>query len=301
MIDFGLTTVGEDVTRLGSGRPQPPRGTRREANIGAGERAAFALGGGIMAATGIGLALERRSWGGLVLAAAGGVLTYRGLSGHCPVYTALGMHEDDATATANPLTREITVEHAITIQRRPEDLYARWRDLANLPRILRHIQKIEVLDERRSRWTVAGPAHTQLEWEAEITDEQPGKRIAWRAVEQASVPNTGSVRFEPAGADRGTVVRISLTLQPPAGVVGAAIAKLFGRDPAQQVREDLRRFRQLMETGELATSDGPSARRGRPAPPQPVTAPRPVEDPVTEASEQSFPASDPPAFNPGAP
>jgi uncharacterized membrane protein len=139
----------------------------------------------------------------------------------------------------------------------PAELYAFWRNFENLPRIMEHLESVTVLDDRRSRWAVKGPAGTTVEWEAVIHNEVPNELIAWKSVDGAQVPNAGSVHFTPAPGDRGTEVRVVLEYEPPAGKLGVAVARLFGEEPGFQVREDLRRFKQLVEAGELPVSEIP--------------------------------------------
>jgi uncharacterized membrane protein len=122
---------------------------------------------------------------------------------------------------------------------------------------MEHLERVEVLDDRRSRWTVRGPAGRALSWEAVVHNEIPGELIAWKSAEDADVPNAGSVHFSDAPGGRGTEVRVVLEYDPPAGALGVAIARLFGEEPGIQVREDLRRFKQLVETGELPVSEIP--------------------------------------------
>ena len=167
----------------------------------------------------------------------------------------------------------IHVRKSITIDRPPAELYERWHDLTKLPRIMRHLESVEMTGPRRSRWRAKGPAGATIEWEAETVDDEPGRRIAWQSVADATVPNRGAVDFVPAPRDRGTILRVDLRYEPPGGAAGAAIAKLFGEEPSQQIGDDLRRFKQLVETGEIATGASPSARR-RPSlydrPPEPA-------------------------------
>jgi uncharacterized membrane protein len=108
----------------------------------------------------------------------------------------------------------------------------------------------------RSHWVAKGPAGTSVEWDAEITEDRPGERIAWRSVEGADVENSGAVSFEAAPGGRGTIVRVELEYNPPGGFLGAGLARLFGEEPGQQVDADLRRFKQVMETGEVVVSEG---------------------------------------------
>jgi uncharacterized membrane protein len=168
------------------------------------------------------------------------------------------------------------VAQSIAINRPPEELYRFWRDFQNLPRFMKHLESVEVHKHEagksastapeqssgeRSHWVVKGPAGMTVEWDAEIIEDHPNEWIAWRSLEGADVDNTGSVRFERAPGNRGTVVRVRMQYAPPAGVLGATVAKLFGEDPAWQVKDDLRRFKQVMEIGEVITTEGQPAGR----------------------------------------
>jgi uncharacterized membrane protein len=169
-----------------------------------------------------------------------------------------------------PAKRGIHVTEVITVNRSADDIYQFWRDFENLPRFMRHLESVHVSDELHSYWRAKAPAGMTVGWDAEIIDDTPGERISWRSMEGADVPNAGSVRFKPAPGDRGTVVTVQIEYMPPGGAIGAAIAKLFGEEPSQQVRDDLRLFKQVMETGEVVRSDatlhGPTAAQ-RPAQP----------------------------------
>jgi uncharacterized membrane protein len=162
---------------------------------------------------------------------------------------------------AGPQDRAVRFTKTITIERSPEDLYAFWRDLRNLPRIMKHVQEIRVIDDRRSHWVVRTPDGSTTEWDAEITEDEPNRRLAWRSLPGAQVENAGSVRFDPAPGGRGTVVTAEMQYRPPAGVVGETIARLFGASPERLVGENLRALKQLMETGEIATTEGQPAGR----------------------------------------
>jgi len=155
----------------------------------------------------------------------------------------------------------IHVRTSTTIDRSPQELYERWHDLTELPGIMRHVASVEMTGPKRSRWRVHGPAGTMIEWEAETVEDHPGRRIAWQSVDGATIPNRGAVEFLAAPGDRGTILRVDLRYEPPGGAAGAAIATLFGKEPSQQIVGDLRRFKQRVETGEIATGAGPSARR----------------------------------------
>lgn len=158
--------------------------------------------------------------------------------------------------TSTTLQGAIHVERSIIINRPADELYRFWRDFSNLPKILHHLQDVVIIDDRRSRWMTRAPAGSTVEWEAEIINEVENELIAWQSSGDTSVPNAGSVRFVPADQGRATEVKVTLNYDPPAGKFGDAIAKLFGESPDQQVRDDLRKFKQLMEAGEIATIEG---------------------------------------------
>ncbi len=156
----------------------------------------------------------------------------------------------------------VRVRKAVTVDRSLEDTYAFWRNLENLPRFMRHLESVRVIDERRSVWRAWAPGGTTVKWIAEITEDRPNERLAWRSVEGSQVRNAGTVTFTRATGDRGTVVTAELEYDPPAGSVGARIARLFGEEPTQQVPEDLRRFKQVIETGEVVVSEATRVSNG---------------------------------------
>jgi uncharacterized membrane protein len=165
--------------------------------------------------------------------------------------------EDDR----NDLSGTILIKKAVTIQREPEDLYSFWRSLENLPMLMEHLESVEIIDERRSQWTARGPAGKKIDWTAVITEDIPNKIMNWRSIEGSDVIASASVQFEPAPGNRGTEVKLMIRYDPPGGILGAAVVKLFGKDPGKEIREGLRRFKQLMETGEIMTIEGqPSGR-----------------------------------------
>jgi uncharacterized membrane protein len=169
---------------------------------------------------------------------------------------AASKHQSAAVETAtNGLLEprgDTLIGRAVTINRPRAELYAYWRDFANLATILENVERIDVLSPTRSHWVVKAPAGKTVEWDATVTEEQDGEVIAWASEEGADVPNSGRITFRDAGA-RGTVVTATILYDPPAGLIGKVIAKMFQREPAIQARRDLRRFKQLMETGEIAT------------------------------------------------
>jgi uncharacterized membrane protein len=150
--------------------------------------------------------------------------------------------------------RTVRVTKTITVNRSPRDVYRFWRDLRNLPRFMSHLEEVHVLGDKRSRWRAKGPAGVTVAWDAEITEDVPNERIAWRSLEGADVDNAGTVHFKPGPNGRGTEVKVEIRYAPPAGRVGASILKLFGEAPGQQIREELRALKQLLETGEIARS-----------------------------------------------
>ena len=224
-------------------------------NVGHLERVVSAVAGGALAVAG----LRMRSLPGLLVAALGGGLVYRGVTGHCPAYQSLGVNTADDSAPPLPeqyFHHGIHVEESMTIDRTPWDLYSFWRNFENLGRFMYHVESVKVLDEKRSHWAVRAPAGSTVEWDAEIINDEPNALIAWRSLAGASVDNAGSVRFVPGVAGRGTEVKVVIDYIPPGGHLGKWVAGLFGKDPADQIREDLRRFKRLMETGEVPTTEG---------------------------------------------
>ena len=153
----------------------------------------------------------------------------------------------------------VRVAKSITINLSPDECYRFWRDFENFPRFMKHLESVRVTGENRVHWKAKAPAGTSVEWDAELIADQPGKYLAWRSLEGADIDNAGSIRFEPEPGGRGTVVRVDLEYSPPGGVAGALVAKLFGEEPEQQIDEDLRRFKWLIETGEIPTTIGQSS------------------------------------------
>jgi uncharacterized membrane protein len=203
--------------------------------------------------------LRQRSLASLALAAVGGGLLHRGTTGHCQLYDRLGVSTADPRRPALKLGdvhRGILVKRSITVGRPVAEVFSFWRQLENLPRFMLHLQSVKATDDTRSHWVVRGPMGSTIEWDAEIFNEKPNALIAWRSVEGSEIDNAGSVRFQKAPADRGTVVTVELNYEPPGGRIGASIAWLFGEEPRIQIEDDLRRFKEIMEAGEIASVDG---------------------------------------------
>ncbi|MEZ2239489.1 MULTISPECIES: SRPBCC family protein [unclassified Microcoleus] len=208
------------------------------------ERWASLIGGGALVLFG----LSQRSLRGALLAAAGGGLAARGL----------GIGEE---LKLPDMPQSIKVEKTVTINKPADELYRFWRDFENLPRFMKHLKYVKVIDESRSHWIASAPMGHSLEWDAEIVREEENRLIAWASVAGAEVENSGFVRFQPGPEGRGTEVKVVLEYNPPGGAITATVAKLFGEAPQQQIADDLGRFKQFMETGEIATTEGQSSGR----------------------------------------
>jgi len=166
----------------------------------------------------------------------------------------------DATESSEALA--IAVTQTVTINSTPDELYHFWKNLENLPLFMEHLESVSEVNDRVSHWVAKAPAGTSVEWDAEIVDDQPDRSIGWRTLPDSQVTHEGMVSFEPASGGRGTIVRVEMLYVPPAGKVGVWIARMFGEEPALQVADDLRRLKQLLETGEVATTLGqPSGKR----------------------------------------
>lgn len=232
--------------------PTPPASGSARINVGTAERLASAVGGAALLAVG----LRKRSVGGTALALTGGALVARGLTGHCPVNKAVGRDSSDGTPEALDLTT------ALTIAAPRDEVYAFWRRLENLPRFMEHLREVRTLDDRRSHWTADVPGlDATLEWDAEITDGAEGERLAWRSVPDSDVENAGEVRFRDAPGDLGTAVAVRISYRPPAGAAGRALGKALGPVFRQMVKEDVRRFKHIIEAGEVPTTEGQPAAR----------------------------------------
>lgn len=225
-------------------------------NVGDGERLASLALGGSLAFYGI----MRGTLGGMGLTLLGGALMYRGGTGHCSGYEALGINtaQPRGARTSVRAQRGARVEESVTILRPREELFRYWRDLSNLPRIMRHLQSVQSTGDGRSHWVAKGPMGILVEWDAEVITERENELIGWRSVGDSEVDTAGSVHFTTAPGDRGTEVKVVLKYDPPAGQIGVAVARLLGESPSQQIHDDLRRFKQIMEVGTVPTTEGQS-------------------------------------------
>jgi uncharacterized membrane protein len=202
------------------------------------------LGGGLLALWG----LRRVSFLGLAAAAAGAALAWRGATGWCHLYERLGIDRGRREGTVGNLG--VKIERGVVVAASADRLYRFWRNLENLPRIMSHLDRVEVLDATRSRWRAKGPAGIPLEWEAEIINDQPPQLIAWRTLPGAPVSHAGSVRFTPSGAS--TRIDVSLQYDPPGGSLAHNAAALMDTDAGARIERDLREFKRALESGRIA-------------------------------------------------
>ncbi len=230
-------------------------------NVAPSERIISGIGGAALLAAG----LSKRTPAGAAMSVLGGFLLYRSATGYCGAYAALGLdsaHEGHALFGGHDVHKGVFVRKTFTVNRSPSDCYTFWRDFQNLPRFMTHLKSVSNVDATHSRWEARSPVGGTVAWDAEILTDRPDELISWKSVGDADIDNAGSVRFRPAPGNRGTEVQVELMYQPPAGRLGAAVAWLMGEEPRIQVREDLRRFKQLLEAGETPTIHGQPACRG---------------------------------------
>lgn len=174
-----------------------------------------------------------------------------------PLSTA---RDNDVAASAGREDESEIVGRTVTINRPADEIYAFWRDFSNLAMVMENIERVDVVDHRRSHWVVKAPAGNEVEWDSVVTDDQPGRLIAWQSVEGADVKSSGQIEFLDAAPGRGTIVRATITYDPPGGVIAQWVAKLLQREPNVQTRRDMRRLKQFLETGEVTSSASPSGR-----------------------------------------
>lgn len=221
-------------------------------NVGQTERWLSVMGGSLLALYG----LTRRSRRGQALSLLGSyLLVSRGSTGHCPMYGTLGI----STAGA-AVTKGVTMERSVTVNRPREDVYRFWRNFENLPSFMRHLESVRS-SNGRSHWVARQPGGIRVEWDAEITAERANEFIAWRSLENADIEHSGEVTFKDAPGGRGTEVTVRMDYTPPGGTAGAIAAKLLNALPQTQLAEELRNFKQVIETGEIPTTEGQSSGR----------------------------------------
>jgi uncharacterized membrane protein len=213
------------------------------------ERKASMVGGAALAASGLAQLTHKKILPGLAMMAAGSMFLYRGKTGHCNVYEKMGV--DTAGADVNGLT----VEKVMTINRQPREVYDFWHNFENLPKFMKHLDTVQTIGTTKSHWKAHGPGNISVEWDAELTEDQPGRRISWHSLENSDIPNQGNVEFNEAPAGRGTELKVKIQYFPPGGTAGKVAAKILHGLNEKQVEEDMRRLKQILETGETATSE----------------------------------------------
>lgn len=209
------------------------------------ERWASLIGGGAMVLMG----LSQRSLRGVLTAVAGGGLIYQGATKQSTIKQA-------QQAITGSVSQAIKVEKTVTIDKPASELYRFWHNFENLPNFMKHLKSVKVYDNKRSHWIATAPLGASVEWDADIIEDRENEFISWASVEGADVDNSGFVRFKKAPGDRGTEVKVVMEYNPPGGALTATFAKLFGEEPEQQIGDELRRFKMLMEAGEIATNEG---------------------------------------------
>jgi uncharacterized membrane protein len=264
--------------------------TNNQPNIGNFERGASVVTGSLLVLAG----LRKKSWAGAALAFSGAALIRRGLLGHCEAYHALGIttKTEDEGHVSIPYGKGVRVDKTVTVNKPRFEVYQFWRNLENLPSFMQHLERVRPVDDTVSHWVAKAPLGRTVEWDAEILTDEPGELIGWRSLPGADVANAGSVHFRDAAGNRGTEVKVELQYLPPGGVLGALVAKMLGEDPDQQVEDDLRHFKMILETGEVHKT----TQEVRKEETQKAAAARSKEEEVMNASEASFPASDAPAW-----
>ncbi|MCB0324939.1 MAG: DUF2892 domain-containing protein [Bdellovibrionales bacterium] len=241
-----IAASGKNPPSRGSfGRRHQPTGSQGQ-NVAQIEQWSSLALGGLLAFRGL-----RK--GSLLSLAVGAGLLYRGTTGSCPLYERFGI--DTRRESFGTGGRGHHASKSIHINRPPEQLYAFWRNLENLPRVMSHIESVTSLDDKRSLWVARVPFADTIEWEAEVTTERPNELIAWRSRPGSELDCEGAVRFRSPAFGEGTEVFVSMSYLPPGGTIAAKVLKMFRSGLQQQLQEDLRGFKQLMEAGERPRSD----------------------------------------------
>jgi uncharacterized membrane protein len=224
---------------------------KTEINVAGAERWASAIGGVALAVYGLRQLKDERPVPAVMMTAAAGALLFRSATGFCPAYAATGINTAGRrydTRVALGGRRGIEVDEGITINRPASELYNYWRRFSELPRFMDHLVSVTCSrDQRFSHWVAKAPAGRTVEWDARVINDIPGELIAWRTLGKVDVVSAGSVRFTEEPSGEATHVRVHLQYDPPIGKIGATVAWLLGREPSQTIREDLGRFKQLME------------------------------------------------------
>jgi uncharacterized membrane protein len=232
-------------------RPLQYRRNVSRMNVDSTERTISLIAGGLLVA----YMVRNRTPISFAVGALGAELVYRGVTGHSPIYGFL----EKNTATGEDLPIEL--RKSVIVNRDQSEVYSFWRNLENLPQFMEHVRSVSTEENGRSHWIVHLTPGLTLEWDAEITEDRSNEMIAWRSLPGSSVQTSGSVHFAPATGNRGTQVTVMMAYQPPAGMVGEIFARMQKSITAQQIHEDMRRFKQILEAGEIPTTEGQSAGR----------------------------------------
>jgi uncharacterized membrane protein len=234
---------------------QTPNTGSSRINLGKTERIISAAGGAFLLTSGA-QDIKKHPVTALVKALAGGYLLYRGVSGHCPLRELIGKNQ------VQKQPKPLLIREALTVNRPRNEVYNYWRQLSNFPLFMKHIVEVNVENELQSQWKMRLPGGAgTVEWKAVVVEDKPGELLAWRSVEGADVDTTGEIIFKDAPGDRGTEVHATIFYRAPAGALGKMAGKLFRKGFEIQVRQDLRRFKQMLETGETSTIEGQTAAR----------------------------------------
>jgi uncharacterized membrane protein len=221
-------------------------------NVSDLERGLSLIAGGTLVLYGL-----RRSLGNLALMLGGSALIYRGLTGYCAAYQALGVN-----TARHDMSHGVALRATITVNKPATEVYQFWRHLENHPRFMQHLESVASTNGTRSHWVAKAPLPAPIEWDAHIVTERENALLSWRSLPGSDVDNAGTVRFRELPNGRGTEVRVRLEYAPPGGVVGVAVANLFKTLTEQQLKEDLRRFKQILEAGETPTADSSKVAQG---------------------------------------
>ena len=243
-----------------SERYNPPQRSASGINVSQDERMLSIVGGAALAA----FAAWRRDVTSIPALIASVGLMYKGFTGNSPLYRLLGKNSAVKTNPARvsvPHEQGFHITRAVTINRPAADLYAFWHDPTNLPQVINYIESVQITGIDQAHWTIKLPGGMKAEFDVEVYTDTPNEFISWRSLPDSSVKNAGSIRFRPAPAGRGTEVQLTIEFVPPAGPLGKAVLNLFGEAPQQYISQFLREFKQVMETGEKATTEGQTSGR----------------------------------------